>query len=248
MFHYLDLQEWHRRAHTLIKSTKWYRNMNKARTSDSEKSPRQGPGRPRLNLQERARILDATASVFLEKGYGKANTIEIARRARTSKQTLYSLFPTKADLFAGVIGLHVDQLFARHVEFIESSAAPAETLNEMGYMLLRMFSAPQFLALYRIVVAEAHNFPDLARRLWSSYKERGYTLLAEYLKSRGIGGPRYRISAAQFLSFVLGDFILNAMLNPDLKLSDRVIRLRVREAVRDFLRLHCGDAATKQEH
>ena len=55
---------------------------------------------------------------------------------------------------------------------------------------------------------------------------------------RRIGGPLYRKSASQFLSFVLGDFIVNAMLNPDLKLSDRVLRLRVREAVRDFLRLH----------
>lgn len=221
-------------------STQQYRNMSMAINSDSGKLKKPGPGRPRLDSQERSRILEATAALFLEKGYANANTIQIARRARTSKQTLYSLFPTKADLFAGVIGLHVDRLFARHGEFIGSAAAPEQTLNEMGYMLLSMFSGPQFLALYRIVVAEAHNFPDLARRLWTSYKERGYTLLAEYLKSRGIGGPHYRKSAAQFLSFVLGDFIVNALLNPDLKLSDRVIRLRVREAVRDFLQLHSG--------
>ena len=68
--------------------------------------------------------------------------------------------------------------------------------------------------------------------------ERGYAQMAEYLKSRHVGGPLYRKSAAQFLSFVLGDFIVNAMLNPNLRLSDRVLRLRVREAVRDFLRLH----------
>jgi hypothetical protein len=54
--------------------------------------------------------------------------------------------------------------------------------------MLAMFSAPRFLALYRIVVAEAHNFPDLARQLWCYCMERGYTQLAEYLKSRRIGG------------------------------------------------------------
>ncbi len=195
-------------------------------------------GRPPLDTRERQRILDATAAVFLEMGYGRANTNEIARRAKTSKQTLYSLFPTKADLFVGVMSLHAGRLFERHVEFIESDASAAVTLNEMGYMLLSMFSAPPFLALYRILVAEAPNFPDLARQLWSACMERGYTLLAEYLKSRRIGGPLYRKSASQFLSFVLGDFIVNAMLNPDLKLSDRVLRLRVQQAVRDFLRLH----------
>jgi TetR/AcrR family transcriptional repressor of mexJK operon len=195
-------------------------------------------GRPKLDRHDRQRILDATAEVFLERGYARANTNEIARRAKTSKQTLYSLFPTKADLFVGVISRHANSLFERHVEFIESDASPTVTLNEMGYMLLAMFSAPQFLALYRIVVAEAHNFPDLARQLWCRCMERGNTLLAEYLKSRGIGGPLYLKSASQFISFVLGDFIVNAMLNPDLKLSDRVLRLRVRAAVKDFLRLH----------
>lgn len=213
--------------------------MGRPSTHNSHtESMKQRRGRPPLDTRERQRILDATAAVFLEKGYGRANTNDIARRARTSKQTLYSLFPTKADLFVGVIGLHADRLFERHGEFIQSTSSAATTLNEMGYMMLAMFSAPQFLALYRIVVAEAPNFPDLARQLWRACMERGYALLSEYLKSRRIGGPLYRKSAAQFLSFVLGDFIVNAMLNPDLKLSDRVLRLRVQQAVRDFLRLH----------
>ena len=68
--------------------------------------------------------------------------------------------------------------------------------------------------------------------------ERGYGLLAEYLKSRGIGGPAYRQSAAQFVSFVLGDFVVSAMLNPDVELSGGALKARVRDAVRDFLRLH----------
>jgi AcrR family transcriptional regulator len=202
------------------------------------KAGRQSRGRPPLDDAARQRILDATAAVFLEKGFAGAGTSEIARRACTSKQTLYSLFPTKADLFVGVISAHTNQLFARHVEFIESNQTPSETLREIGYMLLSMFAAPQFLALYRILVAEAHNFPDLSRQLWSECMERGYTLLAEYLKARRIGGPSYRKSAAQFISFVLGDFVVNAMLNPDLRLSERMLRSRVHEAVRDFLLLH----------
>jgi hypothetical protein len=87
-------------------------------------------------------------------------------------------------------------------------------------------------------VAEAHNFPLLARQLWFDVVERGYILLAEYLESRRLGGPLYRKSAEQFVSFVLGDFIVNAMLNPYLELSDCFFRSRVQDAVRDFLLLH----------
>jgi hypothetical protein len=114
-------------------------------------------------------------------------------------------------------------------------------------MVLNMFSAPEFLALYRIMVAETYNFPDLARELWRQGVECGNELLAEYLESKHIGGPNYDKSAAQFVSFVLGDFVLNAMLNPDLELSDRAVRRRVRDAVEDFLHLHPAPRVRKQE-
>jgi TetR/AcrR family transcriptional regulator, mexJK operon transcriptional repressor len=195
-------------------------------------------GRPPLDDSERKRILDATAAVFLENGYARASTSRIARRARTSKQTLYALFPTKADLFAAVMSLHTETLFALHLQYIESADPPRKALTDIGYRILSMFSDPQFLSLYRILVAEAHNFPDLARQLWVTCMERGQALLAEYLRSRRIGGPPYKRSAMQFISFVLGDFVLSAMLNPDLELSDRALRPRVREAVNGFLRLH----------
>ena len=206
--------------------------------SASAASVRQPRGRPPLDNAERKRILDATAAVFLEKGYRRAATLDIARRARTSKQTLYVLFPTKADLFVAVIGAHTEQLFARHSYYIESGKSPRQALTEMGRMVLRMFTSPEFLALYRIVVAEAHEFPDLARKLWQQCSERGTILLADYLRSRRIGGPRYKKSAAQFIAFLLGDFVLNAMLNPDHCLSPRALNAGVAVAVADFLVLH----------
>jgi TetR/AcrR family transcriptional repressor of mexJK operon len=204
-------------------------------------------GRPQQGEAEgyRQRILDATTAVFLEKGFARSSTNEIARRAQTSKQTLYTLFPTKAALFVGVMSAHTEQLFARHMDFLESSKAPRDALTDIGRMMLKMFSAPEFLALYRILVAEAHNFPDLARELWCECVEQGYGLLAEYLRTRRIGGPNYRKSAAQFISFVLGDFVINVMLNPDLELSERAVRSRVRQAVEDFLRLHSSPSTSK---
>jgi AcrR family transcriptional regulator len=212
------------------------------RTTKSTSSKPQR-GRPPLDAADRKRILDVTARVFLERGYERASTAEIARRAHTSKQTLYNLFPSKAALFVAVISAHTEDLFARHVEYIESGAPPQEALTDMGLHLLKLFSAPRFLALYRILVAEAPNFPDLARLLWDNCMIRGRELLAEYLRSRRVGGPRYDRSAAQFISFILGDFVINHMLNPDIELSDRAMQTRVREAVRDFLLLHPVPAA-----
>lgn len=200
-------------------------------------------GRPPLNASARKRILAVTARVFLDRGYEHASTAEIARRARTSKQTLYGLFPSKAELFVAVTSAHMEDLFARHVEYIESSVPAREALTDMGIRLLELFTAPRFLALYRILVGESHRFPDLARLLWERCHARGTALLAEFLRSRRIGGPRYDRAAAKFISFILGDYVINTMLNPDLELSPSVLRRRVHDAVADFLVLHPEPAA-----
>jgi AcrR family transcriptional regulator len=202
------------------------------------KSSHPSRGRPPLGEIERTRILGATAAVFLEKGFQRANTNEIAHRARTSKQTLYALFPTKADLFVGVISAHTEKLFARHDSYIASEQPPRMALTEIGQTVLGLFTNPEFQALYRIVIAEARNFSRLARQLRLQCSERGYALLAEYLRSRRIGKPNYRRAADRFVSLVLGDYLLNGMLDPGLAWSRRVVLKRVRQAVDDFFMIY----------
>ena len=162
-----------------------------ARRQIPTRTPQAGRGRPPLGEDDRGRILAATAAVFLENGFARASTNEIARRARASKQTIYALFPTKADLFVGVIGAHTEKLFARHAYYIASEKPLRETLLEIGESVLRLFTNAEFQSLYRIVVAEARNFPALARQLWLDFSERGCRLLAEYLRPcRASAGTR----------------------------------------------------------
>ncbi|MDR3764916.1 MAG: TetR/AcrR family transcriptional regulator [Acidobacteriota bacterium] len=197
-------------------------------------------GRPPIAdaVKYRKRILDATAAVFLEKGFERASTNEIARRAQTSKQTLYSLYPSKAELFVGVVTARIEPLFARHVNYIESAEPPRKVLSNMGESMLRMFRSREFLALYRILVSQVHTFPEPALALWRSCAERGYALLAEYLAVRKLGGPDYEKSSVRFVSFVLEDFLFNALLDPALHMTEKDLRRRVDEAVDDFMRLH----------
>ena len=205
--------------------------------SDAPK-PKPSRGRPPLGERDRKRILGVTAAVFLERGFRGANTSEIARRARTSKQTLYALFPAKSDLFIAVMSAHTEKVFARHDYYLASRKPPRAALAEIGRTVLGMFTHPEFEALYRIVVAEARNFPRLARQLRHECAERGYALLAEYLRSRRIGRPNYRRAADRFISLVLGDFLLNGMLDPGRAWTRRTVLARVRQAVNDFFLIY----------
>lgn len=209
----------------------------KTKAADSTRVPR---GRPPLGeaAQYRRRILDATAAVFVERGFERASTNEIARRAQTSKQTLYQLYPSKAELFVGVMTERISVIFNRHTYYIESAEPPRQALAGIGEMILDLFRSREFLGLYRILVGQVQTFPEPAMALWRACRQRGYALLAEYLKSRRIGGPDYTRTATRFVSLVLGDFLINALLDPALKLSDRDVKARVHDAVEDFFCLH----------
>ena len=64
------------------------------------------PLRPPPSAQEAElrleRLLDIATEVFMERGYD-GSVDEIAKRARASKQTLYSRYPPKASLFKAVM-------------------------------------------------------------------------------------------------------------------------------------------------
>jgi AcrR family transcriptional regulator len=62
-----------------------------------------GPGRPRSQEAEEA-ILDATAHLLAELGYGAVTTDKIAARARVSKSTIYRRWPSKEHLAIAALG------------------------------------------------------------------------------------------------------------------------------------------------
>ncbi len=64
--------------------------------------PRAGARGRRPDPSKEQAILDAAQALFLEKGYG-ASVDEIAERAGVVKQTVYSRFRSKEDLFAACV-------------------------------------------------------------------------------------------------------------------------------------------------
>ena len=65
-----------------------------------------------------ARLLEAAAEVFAERGYDRAGVAEIARRAGVTTGAIYSRYAGKAELLAAAIEAHttdeLDALFADH--------------------------------------------------------------------------------------------------------------------------------------
>lgn len=102
----------------------------------------------------RARLIEAAADVFAEKGYEGAGVQEIARRAGLTTGAIYSRFSGKAELLAEAIsgesGPQLDELFATS----EATLDAAEVINRVGAQLLsRPSTRKQFLLLEAFVAA-----------------------------------------------------------------------------------------------
>jgi AcrR family transcriptional regulator len=72
------------------------------------------PPRRRLSARERRRaILESAQDVFAARGYHGSSIDEIAHAAGISKALIYEHFPSKKDLHASLLDMHVAELFER---------------------------------------------------------------------------------------------------------------------------------------
>ncbi|MFK0298223.1 TetR/AcrR family transcriptional regulator [Brevundimonas sp. NPDC090276] len=138
--------------------------------------------------EKRQEIMDAASAVFGEMGYEKAGMAAIARRAGASKQTLYSYFESKEDLFSAVMieamESQADALFG----LLDGKAEDLEaTLEAFGRAYIDFVTSPEVLNLTRVAVTEGAQ-GVLGPRLYSRGPMRGWAAIAANLERWGREG------------------------------------------------------------
>jgi len=123
-----------------------------------------------LMARKRAVIVDAALKAFLEAGYAEASVNRIAAAAGVSIKTLYRHYESKDDLFSAVMQAAFGKPPGSDSDEQDKPAPrwyalpPAEALPQAGAAYLRHVLSQDQLALYRVVVRDAHRFPELGRR------------------------------------------------------------------------------------
>ncbi|MCL6261792.1 TetR/AcrR family transcriptional regulator [Craterilacuibacter sp. RT1T] len=109
-------------------------------------------------------ILDAALALFVEKGYSATKIDDIARAAGVTKGTPYLYFPSKADILKAVVR---EKLLERVADMENLSRAhPGTPATLIRLLLLKWWDdvgATPLSGLCKLMVAEAVNFPELAR-------------------------------------------------------------------------------------
>jgi AcrR family transcriptional regulator len=109
--------------------------------------------------------------VVIADGFAAASTNEMASRARASKTTFYSRFPTKEDLFRAVIARRMTRVFLQVTGFPEQPTLDG-TLRRFGTNILTIALSPEQILLIRMVSMESGRYPELARQYYESGPKR----------------------------------------------------------------------------
>jgi AcrR family transcriptional regulator len=199
-------------------------------------APEPEAGRAELR---RAAFLKAAREVFLEYGYEAANMAEIVKRAGGSLSTLYGQFGGKKGLFEAMIDARVNQLTEQmHIELAQH-APLREGLRRIGEAFLRKQTQTESLDIFRLMVAQAKKFPDLAD-MWSKRAPEAIRkALADYLEDRAKAGE-IRISNPEIAAMVFFDLVrariqFRALLNVAYSPTEQEIKETVDRAVKVFL-------------
>jgi AcrR family transcriptional regulator len=198
----------------------------------------QEPEAGRAELR-RAAFLKAARDVFLEYGYEAANMAEIVKRAGGSLSTLYSQFGGKKGLFEAMIDARVKELTAQMQIELAAHAPLREGLRRIGEAFLRKQTQAESLDVFRLMVAQARKFPDMAEAWGKRAPEQVRRALADYLRDRAQAGEiriqNFDLAASIFFDLVRARIQFRALLNVGYEPTETEIRETVDRAVRVFL-------------
>lgn len=132
-----------------------------------ENSAKTGRGAGRLSADETAkladRLLDAAQDLFAEKGFKDTTMGEVARRAGSSTQTIYSRYASKVELLQAVVrrlGEHTYAALQQASTAEPHGVEPREFLVTMGCAIAADLTRG-IAGVNRLAFAEAHRMPEL---------------------------------------------------------------------------------------
>ncbi len=128
-------------------------------------------------------LLEAALAEFVERGYAATRLEEVARRAGVSKGTLYLYYENKAELFKAVVRKSlVSNLDEAQAAIAGYQGGGRELLVFLLSEFTRRVSDSSLSGIPKLILAEAGNFPEIARFYYEEVVQRGRSLIQGVLQ------------------------------------------------------------------
>lgn len=159
-----------------------------------------------------AEIVEAALQLFVEKGFVATKMEDIARRAGVTKGTPYLYFSNKEELFKEVVRQALGPHLAEGEELVRQFQGSASDLLRLA--MQRWWAClgdARVSGIPKLMMAEAGNFPDLARFYAEEVILRGNRMLESILQ-RGVASGEFRALDVEYTVQILVSPMLKALL------------------------------------
>ncbi|UTW56395.1 TetR/AcrR family transcriptional regulator [Kordiimonas sp. SCSIO 12610] len=198
-------------------------------------------GRPRSDAKNLA-IMEAASQLFMENGFDGTSMDEVAKRAGVSKQTVYSHFANKEQLFSAAIRGKIAEYFPDSL----FQHMPDHTLEDDFRIVCRTFCAllvsEDAIAMFRVLTGAAAKNSNLAKIFWDAGPEDMLTKLIDFLQSwidRGeLEIKDTERAATQLISLLKGNLHFQLAIGLVEQVSNEEIEHHVNECMSAFLKIY----------
>lgn len=195
-------------------------------------------GRPKSDSKRQA-ILQAATEVFVEHGYGETSVDRVAAAAGVSKATIYSHFESKDGLIEAVIDTRAAEVLSGFDDLDSADDDTAARLVRFCVAFQEHVLTSEMRAWDRLVIAEVHRAPGLAKKLFDCGPKSLHARLAEYLRKQTDAGhlsaENADEAAEDLMGLVLGLRLVSGQMGVGKKESRKARVARAERIVRFFM-------------
>ncbi|RPA62870.1 TetR/AcrR family transcriptional regulator [Shewanella frigidimarina] len=194
--------------------------------------------------QKRAQVLESAIDLFCHQGFPNTSMDEVAKHAGVSKQTVYSHFGSKDDLFVSAIESKcvVHQLTG---DALIDAANPQRVILQFALQFGEMIVSKETMTVFKTCVAQADTHPEVSRLFYDAGPKHVLGLIRNYLKKVNEHGEYFfenpHESAVRLCLMLFGELKLRLELG--LEIGDLLTTRQqyLQDTAEMFLRAHQVD-------
>lgn len=190
--------------------------------------------------EKRAAILDAASRLFLATGLQGTSMDEVAREAGVSKQTVYSHFTNKEELFKECIRGKI-AAYGFDDDILPAADEPHAALLLLAKRFMELIFDPEVVAMHRVVLGESASHPRIASLFFESgpaATKRAVARVLERFVERGyLEIPDMEYASWLLPNMAFGKFHMQLQFGLIHRVPDEILDAHLERVVDDFLRL-----------
>ncbi|XPM58711.2 MAG: TetR/AcrR family transcriptional regulator [Leptolyngbya sp. IPPAS B-1204] len=183
--------------------------------------------------EKREQILQGAIQVFLNHGYAGTSMDRVAAAAGVSKQTIYSHFQDKEGLFTALVERVTIHRLQRELGMQDLHGEPEELLYQLATVFLHKLSNPEYLNLFRVLIAESARFPELAQLYSRTVIHRGRQMLSAYFRAH----PELKITDPEAAAHIFSGSLVSFLLAQEILYGKQVSPLEGERVIKQLVAL-----------